>query len=414
MTDVHQKLGLRISTLTALCVALAGGAFGCSSSNDNAAADGGAGEVVLDNNKIAADDKCNENSTERCTDKFGLEVCPVDSGWEGDGLHPCEDKPDTMILHYGPKNYDDQKEIDKFTMPAQSEDENCVFVESPNDADVYLGTYHGRMRPYSHHLIVTLWDKLPDGVKLGEPTACNQFQGVGTRWLLGSQDPQIDLERGGAVVGAPKAQEGDPDYKLGTRLPPHQYLRIDMHYINSTDKPILREGWVYLQLVPKSDVKTTVDMITFFQGSINVPAGAKNVTTKMAKCVAPTDRYIGLVTGHFHQNGTRFSVWHDTAEGDHKLVYETYDWENPGNAYYADRVKLPTVDHATNQWGAQSGYLHVKKGEAISFQCEFDNPTDTTVKLGETGKDQMCNVFGMYYPSDGDNWNCTCAGSTCF
>jgi hypothetical protein len=269
------------------------------------------------------------------------------------------------------------------------------------------------MRPDSHHLIVTMWDALPDGVKLGEPIKCNQSQGVGTRWLLGAQDPQIDISRGFAQTGNVPSKEGDPDYKLGTRLPANQILRIDMHYINPRDKPLLREGWIQLELVPKSDVVTAVDMITFFQGSINIPAGAKGVMTKAGKCIAPSDRYVGLATGHFHQNGTRFSVWHDTADGAHKLVYETYDWENPGNAYYGHGTN-PTPDVKVNQWGAQSGYLMVKKGDALSFQCEFDNPTDATVTLGDTAEDQMCNLFGMYFPSDGGNWNCQCLGAACF
>jgi Copper type II ascorbate-dependent monooxygenase, C-terminal domain len=138
------------------------------------------------------------------------------------------------------------------------------------------------------------------------------------------------------------------------------------------------------------------------------------MATKIGRCVAPSDRYIGLVTGHFHEFGTRFSVWHENLEGENKLVYETYDWENPGNAYYSNRTANPEMNPDALQWGASSGFLHVKKGETVSFQCEFDNPGSTTVTLGETGADQMCNVFGMYFPSDGDNWNCSCLGERCF
>lgn len=417
MKDVHQNRWV----ICAFAVALGAGFSACTAdtSNDSDSDAGGddaadSGVKVIDNTKLGEDDECNGESTERCTDKYGLEVCPVDSGFPGDGLAPCTDIENTMVLHYGPKDYNDPDEVKKFILPAGGEDENCVFVESPNTEEVYLGTYHGRMRPNSHHLIVTLWDQLPDGVELGEVVSCDQTSGVGTRWLLGSQDPQIDLARGGAAIGAREAKPTEPDYKLGTRLPPKQIMRIDMHYLNPTQKELLREGWVFLELVPKEDVKTTVDMITFFQGSISVPPGATNVETAIGKCVAPSDRYVGLVTGHFHQNGTRFSVWHTNTAGDTNLVYETYDWENPGNAYYTDRMANPKVDAETSQWGATSGYLHVKKGESISFQCEYDNPTEKAITLGETGSDQMCNVFGMYFPSDGDNWNCFCLGGACF
>jgi hypothetical protein len=64
-------------------------------------------------------------------------------------------------------------------------------------------------------------------------------------------------------------------------------------------------------------------------------------------------------------------------------------------------------------WGARSGYIDMKAGESLSFECEFDNPSDQTVRLAELGKDQMCNVFGLYYPTDGNQWRCNCVGALC-
>jgi Copper type II ascorbate-dependent monooxygenase, C-terminal domain len=372
------------------------------------------GAVLVDGGAEGLEmDLCTEDSTEMCVDEEGVKMCPLDTGWDGDALHPCEED-DAMILHYGPSDYDDEEDVARFTMEPNSEMEDCVFVRAPNKEEVFIGAYNGRMRPNSHHLIVTTWDELPEGVTLGEPYDCGLTSGLNARWLLGSQEPKIDLGRGGSVRGAPPAEKTDPDYKLGTRLPAGQYLRLNLHYINATDKPILREAWVKLQIVPKDDVKTQVDMITFFQGSINVPPGGKGVSTAIGKCTAPSDRYVSLMTGHFHANTTRFTAWHNTEDGKTKQVYETYDYHNPGNAFYVDRSENPDADREMNQWGATSGYLFVKKGESISFQCEYDNPSEETVTLGELGKDQMCNVFGMYFPSDGEVWSCQCLGTVCF
>ena len=66
-----------------------------------------------------------------------------------------------------------------------------------------------------------------------------------------------------------------------------------------------------------------------------------------------------------------------------------------------------------NIWGATSGYLKVQPGDFISFECEFNNPTATQINFGELGRDQMCNIFGFYYPSDGNVWNCGCFGEGC-
>lgn len=354
-------------------------------------------------------------ATERCVDEFGAEICPADSGWAGDDLALCEpEEGKGLLFHYGPSDYDDPEEIAKYTLAAGAEDENCVFIRTPNDEEVYLRDFHGRMRPGSHHLIVTLVDEY-DG-PFNEPVSCSQNDAVGSRWLLGSQDPQIDLASGGvdASLDVPAAKEGDPDYKTGIRLPANQILRIDMHYINTSSEEVLRESWVSLDIVPKDDVETFADMITFFQGAIDIPPMSEGVETSMARCKAPTDRYVALLTGHFHENGTRFSVWHEKGDGSTDLVYQTHDWEDPGNLTYVDRADNPEVDPNEIDHGGSSGYLLVKEGESLNFQCQFDNPTDTSVGLGDQGRDQMCNVFGMYYPSDGDVWGCQCLGSICF
>ena len=264
------------------------------------------------------------------------------------------------------------------------------------------------MRPNSHHLIVTtLATDVPDS---DGPITLQIGEQVGTRWLLGSQDPQIDV----TVTGSgPAPEPGEPDYKLGQLLKANTPVRIDMHYINSTSQEILKEGWVFLEYVDQSEVETMVDMITFFQGEISVPPRGRS-ETKKAACVAPNRRNVGLITGHFHQNGTRFSVWKRDLAGVETLVYETYDWEDPGNLFYRPKSPNQPPDPVAGRHGGYSGFLTIEPGEALVYQCAFENPTDETIELGELGRDQMCNVFGMYYPSDGNVWDCACLGERCF
>ncbi|MFT3924445.1 MAG: hypothetical protein QM778_18045 [Myxococcales bacterium] len=350
----------------------------------------------------------------RCTDQHGAPLCPVKTGYEGDDLAVCQpaSSEDGLLLHYGPADYKDPTEIKKYTLGAFAEAENCVYVRTTNTEPVYLKRYSGRMRPYSHHLIVTMPSELPQGVVEGEPAPCNQGEAIGSRWLLGSQDPQIDLSTDGIASEAQPAVPGDPDYGLGQKVLPNSLLRLDLHYVNTTDREILREAWIYLKATPRETVVNEVDMITMFQGAINVPPNSKGVKTARGRCLVPGDRHIGMVTGHFHQNGTRFTVWHEPEGGTPVKVYETRDWDLPGNALFTPRIQNPPLDDS-GVWGATSGYLAVKAGDYISFECEFDNPTDTQVSFGELGRDQMCNVFGLYYPSDGDVWNCFCAGELC-
>jgi hypothetical protein len=351
-----------------------------------------------------------------CVDSVGLRMCPVSTGYDGDELAVCppEDDEEGLLLHYGPSNYDDPDEVAKFVLEAGGETEDCVYVRTPNTKEMWLKAYHGRMRPLSHHLIVTVVpeDDGPKDVPLGVPMPCNQAEALSNRWLLGSQDPQIDIEIEGASPGTRPAEPGDPEFGAGQKVEPNTLLRINMHYVNTSDKDVLREAWVYLKSMPKEEVKQVVDMITFFQFNISVPPNSTGVETAIGRCQAPSDRYVNMVTGHFHEHGTRFTVWHEKADGETTKIYETFDWDVPGNAFYTDRLENPPMD-GSGIWGATSGYVLVKKGEYINFQCEFDNPSNTTVTFGELGRDQMCNVFGVYYPSDGDVWNCVCYGTAC-
>jgi len=347
-----------------------------------------------------------------CVDEWDARLCAVDTGYPGDELALCgPEHGDGFLFHYGPSDYEDEDEVAKYLLEGGGEDENCVYVRTPNVETVFANEFHGRMRPGSHHLIVTITPESEDLV-FNTPVPCNQAGGVLDRWLVGSQDPQIDVSvTGSNKIGGPAP--GDAEYGGAIKIPPNAILRLDMHYINSTDREILREAWVWLERVPEDEVEVEVDLISWIQGSIDVPPQSTGVTTSMARCRVPADRNLALVTGHFHENGTRFTVWHEAQGQEPAKIYETFDWENPGNGFFNGREVNPPMGDVGATWGAHSGYVELKEGDYVNFQCEFDNPTDVSVAFGDTGKDQMCNVFGFYYPSDGGTWDCSCAGPLC-
>jgi hypothetical protein len=330
-----------------------------------------------------------------CIDYHGAVRCAVDSGYPGDHLALCElDPEEGMVLHFGPKDYDDPVAVAPFILEPGGEAEFCMYLRTPNVEQRYVGSYHGRMRPNSHHLIVTMPEaQEPSAVPFGcGPQILDQ-------WLFGSQDPQIDVQQTGL------AEPGDPDYGLALAVPADQTLLFDFHNVNPTTQPELREAWASLEYMDPAEVHQTLDMLAFYQLAIDVPPQSE-ATTALKTCVAPTDRYVGLITGHAHQWMTRMSVWHDGATG-RELVYETVDWAEPGNALYRSGVENPPLPRGSGaSWGAGSGFLHVKAGESISFECAYRNTEDFTLRMGSTAQDEMCNVFGMYFPTDGNTWNC--------
>ena len=393
---------LRISSLAAVAVSTSF-SLACGSADE---------ETVVDEGRPPHESGlpwCDENidaRNEPCVDDLGAMICPADTGWPGDGLALCEPEADQgMVLHYGPTDWDDPDHVAHFHLEPGGDDENCTYLTTPNETDVFVNSYYGRMRPGSHHLIMTTLDTPVEDQPL--PTTCSEAGAAGSRWLVGSQDPQIDVAVGGSAgPEGMEAKPGDPDYHLGQKIAARTGVRYDMHYTNPTDELIVREAWVGFNYAAESEIDNLVDMITFFKFGLFIPAKTKTVTPR-TRCEAPSDRYIGLLTGHFHALGARFSVWKEDAAGNEELVYETYDWADPGNLYYRDGVENPSPNAAAGTMGGSSGYLHVAKGEALTFECEFNNFRDNMVRIGTTAEDEMCNVFGMYYPTDGDVWNCT-------
>jgi hypothetical protein len=345
---------------------------------------------------------------DRCLDSKGALRCKVSSGFAGDELALCDVLPDAgFVIHFGPKDYADPSELAKYVMQPGDEQEICQYVNTPNDTEKFFDSYHGRMRPNSHHLIVTMPSQHYDDDT--SPWPCGPQ--VRDRWLFGSQAAQIDVGKGSDPSDP---QPGDPDYGLAHDIPAHQTLLMDFHNLNTTDRPQLRESWTSLTYVDPSDVKVRSDLIGFYNLGISIPPLA-HVTTKRQRCELPADAagnpqavYLNVVTGHAHQRLQRLSLWREAADGTSELIYETRDWHEPGNALYRSRVENPPlpITGSDVRWGATSGYVQILPGEAVSFQCEYQNDLAQTVTIGETSKDEMCNVFGDYFPSVGGMWNC--------
>jgi hypothetical protein len=380
-----------------------------------ASAAGGAGSTGGDGGGAAASPSgvppCGTDPAKqpaRCVDSKGGLRCKTNSGYPGDELALCNPaEADGQLVHFGPSSYDDPAAMEPFMLGPGAEEEVCLHVNTTNTDTRYFATYHGRMRPHSHHWIVTMPNKhYADETK---PWVCPPQPT--DRWLFGSQSPQIDVAAltSGEVVAKP----GDPDYGAAHDIPPAQTLLLDLHYVNTTDQPILREAWAELSYVDPADVKVRVDLIGFYNPGISLPPLA-HATTKRVTCETPKDAsgqqqpvYLGLTTGHAHQRLQRLSLWHQKVDGSSELVYESRNWHEPGEAVFRDGVPNPALPMAAGQdWGAKSGYLHVLPGENVSFECEYQNDRNATVTFGDTANDEMCNIFGFYYPTVGRMWNC--------
>lgn len=346
-----------------------------------------------------------EKQPAKCVDEHGALHCKASTGYPGDELALCEpDADESQLVHFGPSDYSDPEEMSHYLLPPGDEKEFCIRVNTTNTDTKYFESYHGRMRPNSHHFIVTMPQTHSDNE--AAPWDCGPQ--VFDRWLFGAQTPQIDVDQ----LGGPNAKEGDPGYHLAHDMPPEQTLLLDLHYVNTTQSTILREAWATVDYIPESEVKTKVDLIGFYNPIISIAPNSR-VTTPKVVCEVPTDAsgqqspvYLGLTTGHAHSRLQRLSLYHELPDGTSDLIYETRNWHEPGEANFFDGVTNPPLPVGGAGWGAASGYMKIMPGEKVSFECEYDNTENRTITFGDTTKDEMCNVFGFYFPTAGAMWNC--------
>jgi hypothetical protein len=332
----------------------------------------------------------------------------------GDGLCITPPAPEAGFqIHYGPTNYNDPVEVGKYILQPGQEITDCVYFTTPNTGTVYMNQYHARMRPGSHHMLLSLVSNsggTPGGASFGGgkiiassgnngPSACST--GLTDRYLFGAQTPRIDI----AAVG-----EGSPENTgLAEEIPPKSTGQIQAHFINATSGPILREVWANLVLTPKENV-TEVAQFSFLIGGflMNVPMGQSRAITAHAIVPSgvPDDFRLIMATGHYHSHTTEFKAWATIAGQQVELLHDYNTLgiaPDPAQWYFESAVHNPVADPVKQTGGAYSGIVHLRAGDRVDWECDVtNNNLPGGLKFNnEVYAAEMCNLFGFYAPSNG-------------
>jgi hypothetical protein len=359
--------------VSGLALVAALGSLGCSSSDDvaqvgdpangtgaGAGAGGGGGENGLTN------------------------VCGLDTQFAGDEnciLPPAENEG--FQLHVGPPDYDNPDAV--WVMEPGSEITECYVLNTPNTEPIYYFQNQYRMRPGSHHLIMSQ----ADGTNTPGWGPCESSI-VGA--IGGTQHPIEDFPPDGKV--APE------DEGLARQLAPNTQLSLQLHFFNATEKPTLREVWVNFLYKDPSTVTKNWGMLGGF-APVNVPPHT-SVTTggtcsydQAIRQAGETDERIVSLFGHAHAHNQRFVVYKDKADGTSEVVYDMYDWSEAPTYVYNTLIQNPVADGATRTSGATSGILSLAPGEQLRYECDITNDLDITLTpSNEVFTGEMCNLFG--------------------
>ncbi|HKP55617.1 MAG TPA: hypothetical protein VJV78_02790 [Polyangiales bacterium] len=292
---------------------------------------------------------------------LAMDECGLKTKYPGDEYcikPPAADKG--FQLHIGPTNYDNPEA--KYLLQPGEENVTNMTATSGNDKDVDYYWRQYRMRPGSHHVILTA-----NGQRIG-----------------GTQNLARDNPDNGIV---PPENEG-----VGLPLAAHAQINANMHFYNFTDKPMVRDLWVNYWYKDKATVTDTAKGVFSMTGVSAAKAHTHVVVG--ATCQVQGSGRILSMSGHRHLNNVRFSAWLNSG-GKKTLIFDDYDSEHPGYMEFNSLVQNPAPNPTAKLMGGASGIVNIKQGDTLDFECEIVNNTDKNfVGLNEAQDDEMCILTG--------------------
>jgi hypothetical protein len=250
-----------------------------------------------------------------------------------------------------------------FELAPGDEITRCFYVNLANEAPIDVERFETAQLRGQHHfnIFVSDLDK-PDGYG-----ACptNEELFVGARPILDGSASSVDY-----------AFPGD----MALRLERHSLLIFQLHSINFTERALSQQFQLNLH-TKIAPAQTLVDIYGFTNFGIEIPPNSSKVETK--DCVLYDQIGLLSISSHFHQRGKLATADFVSKDGSRiERIYENERWDDP---------KVLFFDEA----------LRIDPGDTIRFACHYDNEEDVTVTYGPSVQDEMCFVFGYYFPKVG-------------
>ena len=218
-----------------------------------------------------------------------------------------------------------------------------------------------------HHLV---FYKSNATEETAAPVACNSFRG-----FFGGMAPLYIAQKAHSELQYPPG--------VAYSLPAGQMVRVELHFLNTTQKPLDVTGTVRLQEARSGAVIEHANLLFYGNMNIRVPP-LSNVTVgpSFHAFRAETPHIFGL-TGHQHHRGTGVTIeLSSSLTGPATPLYANGDWADPPLRLFDPPIVTTP-------------------GQGLRYSCTYYNPTNQTVSFGEGFNQEMCFLWAYYYPDEG-------------
>jgi hypothetical protein len=242
----------------------------------------------------------------------------------------------------------------------------CMDRRMESDHDTDIVNMSSELTEGGHHLVFYKSNATEES---SAPVPCNSFRG-----FFGGIVPLYIAQKAHSELKFPPG--------VAYSISAGQMVRIELHFLNTTKKPLDVTGSVRLQEAKSGTVVDYANLLFYGTLDIRIPALSKATVGPLFHRFAATPRIFGL-TGHQHHRGTGVRIaLASSATDPGTSLYDNPDWADP---------PLTIFDPP----------LVTTPGQGLRYSCTYDNPTNQAVSFGEGFNQEMCFLWAYYYPDMG-------------
>jgi hypothetical protein len=259
-------------------------------------------------------------------------------------------------------------------VPKGDEITECSYFKNPSTKDMAVNRVRIEVQGGSHHIHlyrpIDSAMSVPDGHE-----TCNYALDFDVwQLVLASQNVVLDwkLPRGVAFM-----------FRAG------EQLAAQTHFVDTGLLTTPEAGWATFNLYATKRKKVRSFAGAFFGQDRDVVVPPHSESYATTRCVFPRPVKIMALTGHYHFRGQGFTVnaWDGATTGDRLYEFEGYS-EPVFQRYVGD---------------------HQPEVQGLEWTCHYRNDGDAEYRFGPfTDANEHCNLFGFYYPTEGDHEFLTC------